>query len=83
MSPRRPRPRSTARARPPKRPYDWTLEFAWAVRHLRPAQQALLLDHLRAARKSAQAEPFARRVIWVEDAQGRRRPYMPEDDVED
>jgi hypothetical protein len=83
MSPRRPKPRSALRARAPERRRDWTLEFAWTVHCLPPAQQALLLDHLRAARERAQAEPFARRVIWVEDAQGRRRPYGPEDDVEE
>jgi hypothetical protein len=71
------------RRRPPERRYDWTLEFAWAVRTLRPWQQAHLLANLRAAYAQRAADPSARRVIWVEDERGCRRPYTPADDVGD
>lgn len=78
MSPRRPR-----RGIKPLLPhYDWTLEFAWTVRHLRPSQQMALLNNMRAARAQQKTAPLARRVIWIEDERGRRRPYTPEDDTE-
>ena len=88
MKPRRPRrsARKGALSSPTKQTqhrYNWTLEFAWTVRHLRPAQQTALLDNMRAARAQQTTDPLARRVIWVEDAHGRRRPYTSSDDRED
>ncbi|MCC7353580.1 MAG: hypothetical protein IT330_07450 [Anaerolineae bacterium] len=62
--------------------YDWTLEFARTVHHLRPSQQIALLDNMRAARAQQNADPAAQRVIWIEDERGSRRPYTPADDIE-
>jgi hypothetical protein len=79
MKPRRPR----KSAKPLLHRYNWTLEFARTVRHLHPAQQTALLDNMRAVRAQQTTAPLARRVIWVEDAHGRRRPYTSADDRED
>lgn len=69
--------------KPFERHYDQTLEFAWVVHNLRPSQRADLLAKMHAVIGQHHTDPAARRVIWVEDARGHRRPYTPADDRDD